>query len=505
LLIAALLCSPARGFAQKQQGLNPQQINIPADGSELFRALLDRAKIKPVTQQEIRNLHRFDDVIIIFIGDQTRTRFVFGDPMSYARDALASGGAVLVAADTQLQIPLGWQVTPGPRDWAIIEPARVECRDKNSVHRVKNANGKEVVLSDCPYVVPFDPNDVPNAAPEDRSPSLVFKGLTRIATNVPSYLDVRHFTGQCRYALARFPAKSVSITAQGEQALPENALFAAGGDGPDPINRTEYRFLVMADNSVFINLMLLEKGTDNLELAYRTIDYLRGPNGRKRCLFIENGKIIEHFDDVAQAFKKSKPIPIPDFKTLQEKVTTIGDAFVDDLQTRNVPNNILLRMFRHPAIVRFFIIVGAIFATWYLLRRVFATRKPTDLPPAPPVAAAATGPPGVFERRQKELIRRDNLYEPVRDLVREFFVSIGIHGTQHGPKLPKLVISDAVRKPESLRLAIKDFWRLAYGPPQEVTIARWRELEPYFERLQKAHADGKWHFVLAGAPVAMGV
>ena len=261
----------------------------------------------------------------------------------------------------------------------------------------------------------------------------------------------------------------------------------------------------MADHSVFINQMLLEPGTDNLELAYRTIEYLQGPTRRKRCLFIENGRIIERFDDLAQAFKKSKPIPIPDFKTLQEKVTKLGDAFVDDLQTKNVPNNMLLRAVRLPVIVRFFLILGTIFATWYLLRRMFMSRKPTDLPPAPVVAAVASGPPGVFERRQKELIRRDNLYEPVRDLVREFFASIGIHGIQHGPKHPKLVISDAVRKPESLRLAIKDFWRLAYGPPQEVTIARWRELEPYFERLQQAHADGKWHFVLAGTPVAVGV
>jgi hypothetical protein len=68
--------------------------------------------------------------------------------------------------------------------------------------------------------------------------------------------------------------------------------------------------------------------------------------------------------------------------------------------------------------------------------------------------------------------------------------------------MPKLVISDAVRKPESLRAAVKDFWRLAYGPPREVPVSRWREMEPYFDRLRQAHADGKWHFAFAGGPVA---
>ena len=70
------------------------------------------------------------------------------------------------------------------------------------------------------------------------------------------------------------------------------------------------------------------------------------------------------------------------------------------------------------------------------------------------------------------------------------------------PRPPKLVISDAVRKPDSLRAAVRDLWNLAYGPPQVVTVTRWRELEPYFERVRQAHADGKWHFVLPEAPVA---
>ena len=57
-------------------------------------------------------------------------------------------------------------------------------------------------------------------------------------------------------------------------------------------------------------------------------------------------------------------------------------------------------------------------------------------------------------------------------------------------------LADAVRKPESLRLALRDMWRLAYGPPTPLTAQRWGELEPYFERIKQAHAAGKWRFVL---------
>ena len=66
---------------------------------------------------------------------------------------------------------------------------------------------------------------------------------------------------------------------------------------------------------------------------------------------------------------------------------------------------------------------------------------------------------------------------------------------------PKLVIADVVRKPESLRMAIKDFWRIAFGPPEVLTVHRWRELQPFFDRVRQAHADGKWRFVMAESPV----
>jgi hypothetical protein len=37
-------------------------------------------------------------------------------------------------------------------------------------------------------------------------------------------------------------------------------------------------------------------------------------------------------------------------------------------------------------------------------------------------------------------------------------------------------------------------WRIAYGPPTPITAQRWFELEPYFNRLKRAHEERKWWF-----------
>jgi hypothetical protein len=154
----------------------------------------------------------------------------------------------------------------------------------------------------------------------------------------------------------------------------------------------------------------------------------------------------------------------------------------------------LNKLVRFPSLMRLLVVLATLYGMWFLMRRFFSSRKPTDIPAAPSVAGVASGPPGVFDRRQKELIRRNNIYEPVRDMVRDYFGSLGIEANP-GPKMPEVVITRAVRKPESLRLALKDFWKLAYGEPQEMSVSRWRELEGYFVRLRQAHADGKWYFL----------
>lgn len=495
LALAALLLWPAVASAQPAQ----QPVSISAEGTDLFRALLSHAKIKPVKRNEAFNLGPGDDVIVIAFGPPTAHNIDFFNPADEAKKASNRGGAGFVASDTPALLGSAWRQDPqtGWREYRCdILAARVECGDANATLRE---------FEDCPFVVPLTRNENRDAPPDDSPAARVFKGLTRVATNEPSMIIASGYTGEFSHPLAAFPRGS-TWTDQFDRTfrLPPNAAFAVGSAGTG-VNRSG-RYLAFADHSLFTNQMMIEQDTQNLELAYRVVEFLRGPDQRSRCLFIENGRVVETFDDLQKAFAQSKPkppLPNIDMDKIQQKLVDMGNTLIDRVQTNDVPNRTLLRAFGLPSIIRFVLIVLAIYATWYLLRRTFSARKPIDVPAPPAVAGVPTGPPGVFDRRQKELLRRDNLYEPVRDLVREFFASVGVHG-EPGPKPPKLVISDAVRKPESLKLAIKDFWKVAYGEPQDVTVNRWRELEPYFERLKQAHADGKWHFVLADSPVAAG-
>ncbi|MFO0822978.1 MAG: hypothetical protein U0792_07640 [Gemmataceae bacterium] len=439
------LLLPSFAFAQRPQAEPTEnKVEIPADGTELFRAFLDRQGVKPVTREDVdRGRVRFtEDLIVIVLGDHSNWH-LDPDPLVLARTAVNRGGAAVVAADTECSYHFR-QV--------MVSFGRVQSPEHACLHG-------DV---DCPFVVPI--TDGGRQAEPDTPTGRVFQKLTRVATNTPSYLHVNRFMGESRFALAKFPnGSTASVPRRAPWDVPDDALFAVGGDGPDLDNETPYRFLMMADHSVFINEMLIEPGTQNLELTYRVIEFLQGPQKRKRCLFIENGQVIEKFDGLRQAFAKPKPqMPMPNLWNSQEKLVDLGNKIVDEAQSRNLLNNMLNKLVRLPSLMRLLVLLATLYGMWFLMRRFFSSRKPTDIPPAPAVAGVATGPPGVFDRRQKELIRRNNIYEPVRDMVRDYFSSLGIE-TNPGPKMPEVVITRAVRKPESLRLALKDFWKLAYG------------------------------------------
>ena len=66
-------------------------------------------------------------------------------------------------------------------------------------------------------------------------------------------------------------------------------FFAASG------KMGEGRFLVLADHSVFVNLMTLQFDNANLAFTENCINWLKGDEERTRCLFVEDGEIRTDF------------------------------------------------------------------------------------------------------------------------------------------------------------------------------------------------------------------
>jgi hypothetical protein len=487
----------------KEQG----KIELRAEGSEFFRALLKIRGIQPVKEADLSTLNNYNDVIVIIVGDpKTRItnrglsgQFILHTPSGIVENASRSGAAILVATTTNYHLP------SHPNFGQI----HVEEVPMSYVGEELNATlGNR--YRDCPLLVPaphrFNINgndaDLLKLFDGDGKDS---KRLTRVAAGSPTYISLT-FDDQQNAGLtplALFPPGCSDET----NRLKGNIVFAAGGEVRILKNSpTPFRIVAFASNKIFSNALLYlaaaenpEDQTDNMELCLRTIEYLQGPGlQRKRCVFFENGRLIEHFDDLARATNKQIPMPSANIGALQKDLIDKGNSLIDGFQKDDAPNKLANKLLplRTLALIVFWFV--SISACLFMLRRVFGSGKPSNIPPAPTIAGATADPPGVFDRRQKELLRRNNVYEPVRDLIREFFESVGIHG-EPGEKLPKLKISDVVRKPDSLRLAIKDLWRLAYGQPQVVSIALWRDQEPYFERVREAHAQGKWAFVLESA------
>jgi hypothetical protein len=496
-----------RGPQPQQQ---PQLIAIPGGGTELFRAFLDREGIKPVTANELNNMFAgSNDLIVIVIGSPHQVDWN-RDPLRWVRQTVNAHGAALIATD----------------QWVALHAS---SQNPNFHQAIGTFNGNDVIANfkdchrgmtegrtDTPYVVPISPDELKNAPEKPGRVWGVFRGLKKLATNKPTYIqEPFQYRGEYQYPLARLPKSSMPAWGGRFNQPP---LFAVGGDGPGGrFNGHTGEFLAIADSSVYINQMIMETEADNLEFTLRTIEYLQGPEKhRKKCVFFENGKVVERFDELRQSMVKPKPkIPPeavpnvgPIFGKNQDKLVDLGNDLADHFQKKDGLHNMFVGREGSEQEKRAFAwwmeraaVALAVIIAFVLLRRTLSARHATDLPQTPTTGAgaASTGPPGVFDRRQKELVRRNNLYEPVRNLMREFFDKVGAPENP-GPRIPPLHISKAVRKPESLRHALRDMWRIAYGPPVYISAQRWFELEPYFERLRQAHADGKWRFETGEVP-----
>jgi hypothetical protein len=482
-LCAAILLLVLPSVVGAQKGGNSQPARNPTtDGTECFRAILHLARVEPLPEGDAFQQESYRGVILVMVGVTSHLEAP-GMPQRNAATLIGrvirDGGAVLLAPTVTSQMHLGNGPLPARGHW-VFDPG-----DRRLVPLTPTRRGQ-----------PSDPEWA------------VIDGLTNLRLPSPRALIWDDSREPGRSALAGFPAGTrVRDPWQGGRPAmvndPAEYPFAVGGSGrPDH----PYRFLMLADPSVLNNQCLLDTTSDNLTLGQRVTDFLRDQGGvdRTRCLFFENGQYVPRFNVLWDVIPRQvPPIPQPNLDRLQEWLVDQGNATVDHVEQKNVLNNLLLgspddpdrRNRRLRGLIAGLFVVGSIWAAVWALRRVWKARHAAD-GPAPPATGVKppTGTVGLFDRRQKELLRRNNVYEPVRDVVRDFFESAG--APPHPiPRPPRVVFADSAgRRAARLRRAIDDLWRVGYGRPLTVTVQRWQELEPQLEMILLAYEDGIWRF-----------
>lgn len=474
LLLALLLASPA--FAQEQP---PQQQLPPNDEkTHLFRGLFHFHKIEPEAIENIRQGYDYSKLIVVVSGDPKQQAVV-----NVCRATLANGGAVLIAADTDMKLSAYF-----PRGGEV------------------SITGHQVIHSELGRV---DGNNVvrPYASATLVNGTSPFAGLQKVATYQPSYvLSPRPPADVPLLPVASFPPGAGVMVggfnqpALGVLPLPF-ALATTTDRGP--------RCLVVADPDVFSNRMIYTSGreqnpTDNLKLANASVQWLKG-SGRTRCLFVENGEVKSKFDEVQYAaiptgMPQPPPPPVPNIDLtdpeLQRQLSNFVNEKVDEAQKNDVMNRGLLAAFggHLPWLVTALAVV--LLSVAYLLFRwkALGDRFKRLFRPIPrdPAMLGPDVPVGSLEHRRLELLRSADYGPVVRPVVLRLFQDRGLPAEYTGDKLPPLDID--VRRPQFLREAIHSLWAVV-RTTAPIGFGRWKQLEPLLAAARAAADDDRWRFV----------
>src|SRR5262245_34314010 len=359
--LLALLVGAAGARAQPTGPAEPKEaegppIYVPGEGTEWFRHLVHAAGMRPHKSLQ-EALDDPQNTLIVMLGNFTRMEAAAIDLRGsrWTEGFLRDGGAILVATDRAFN-DLGMAVE--------ITGNMVEAADRTKAYR-----GSEK----CPIVEPIlgDRFEVLNRA----SPHHIFLHTTPappIATNNPSAVRLlrrpRDDVRVARTQLARY--REPARFADGQQFNRDRDLFAVGG------TNSPGRFLVLADHSVFINRMMLQKKLDNgnAEFAKDCLAWLRDGQDtpRTRCLFVEDTTIQGRFD------LPVPPKPEPPLDVVVDTILNHGNDIVRELEDKDFANTLLKEQFGLAAIARFILVTLTVLLILYGLFKLWGARTGPD-------------------------------------------------------------------------------------------------------------------------------
>lgn len=484
-VVCVVFCgSPPRAPAQGMP-LPPNDRN-----TQLFRGLFHFHKIEPEAVANLTPRYDYKNLIVVVLGNPNRQ-----DVVNACRFALANGGAVLLASDLSMDFGT-YLPSAGRVSFSGFHTLFTEVGDLD-----RPVFGRRGVISPIlPGVVDQFGGRVVGARPEMD----LFAPFGRLEVDGASYLTL----GPARPRelprnVAQYPAGAVVGTPRGQVPATDQHVFAAAGVGDA---RNPFRCVAMADPDVFSNKLIYASApadgvpNDNLKFANALVQWLKGPEGRTKCLFVENGSVQAKFDEVQFTALQTGPMPplppVPVFNPFDEKfqqnLTDGLNKVAADAQDNNRFNNALADTNEKKAWVYRAVAILAAVVLFLLVRyRSLAGRFVAGFKPIPkdPHRLGPGTEVGSFEHRRLELLRGGNYGPPVRAYLRQLFEDRGLPAGYNGDWPPRFRFD--LKNKDYLRRAVTTLWAemTAAGP---ISYGRWKELEPLLLAARAAADDDRW-------------
>jgi hypothetical protein len=430
-------------------------------GTQAFRYILNQRHFNPVLSADdaVREPRR---TLIVVFGD---TSVLDALPVRVA-DFVKDGGAVLLATDRgspDQRADRSWQDQLGVQ---VVEQPVLAKSDRFCYQGYK----------ECPFVLPVEADSTG-----------LFEDLHAwVATNRAGFLRSHPAaTGISLHVAAIFPPGCSSSRAEHPlEKVGFRLPFAVTGKWGDG------RVLVLADHSVFINNMMLQRDTGNADFTFNCLDWLReGRVRRDRCLFYDDGQIVDDFNVPVR-------IPPPELPSIPDPVA-FADQLIAGLEDENMHNRMLLDLIDFRDLVKWtaLILTGALMV--YGVHRIVRSRHRQDAgaPLLAPTLARLTPASSGLAARKQALLAEGNLWQPAQTLARDFFESaLGASAAQY-QTLPHFDIKENWLTRRALQKLIEHLWRLAYGStPERVTSTAFAHLAVQVDNLHTALAEGNLRF-----------
>lgn len=474
IALAALTSPSIYGQAPPEKN-ERDVVTVPAKGMEIFRYALHKKDITP--------LSGLDDIdpaktMIILMGEESVRRFA-NDAKVLA--AVRNGASLLIASNGGDEEHL--------REYGVqLLKDRVEADEEHSYERKKRN----------PFVQPIlQPSADPKTA-EFIFQELGSSGSSALATNNPTVLRI---IGRERnvplQALARYP-ESARFSSDRQQLNPQRDLFAVAGHFP--YSRGQHpnpgRFMILADHSIFENIMVWQQNNANRFFMLDCREWLQGNEMKSMCLFVEDGKVRTQFDLRAP----EKPLDLWKFLAMMRHIVNKGgNQLIEETQQQNVYNRVLFEYFglTPHSVLRSLLIGISVFALLVGFVALVRVRMRADPARAliTPQLAALIPRHGTLKQRFDGQLDSNNVYEPVRDLIREFMTGMDAE-PDSGGRPPQILIEDGYQGPSALRRRIMRLWTIGFGAePVKVPPSQWSKLYEDLQGVLQDADEGWWRFV----------